>query len=144
MKFSVICLFLLSSSEALKLQRHKRPHKHENEKEGSGDIYKDDQGERSTDKMSEFDKLSEDEHHRGDGVTNKLNDDMNRTTKNLPNHEKWVGPKKNPKHVGNFDHKKALVTSESPSGIDLVHLTVDTEEHGRRLAKRLFSKALIA
>jgi predicted N-acetyltransferase YhbS len=94
--------------------------------------------------MSEFDKISEDDYQRGDGVTNKLNDDMIGTTRNLPHHDEFVGPKKNYKHVGNFDHKKALVMSDSPTGIDLVHLSVDSEEHGKRLAKRLFSKALIA
>ena len=86
MKFSIICLFLLSSSKAIELRSHKRPHKHENLKEGSDDIYKDDQGERNTDNMSEFDKDSEDDYHRGDHNTNKLNAEMD-TTKHLPNHE---------------------------------------------------------
>ena len=43
-----------------------------------------------------------------------------------------------------YEHKKALLMSDSPTGISLVHLTVDSEEHSRRLVKRLFSKGLIA
>jgi hypothetical protein len=93
--------------------------------------------------MSEFDKISEDDYQRGDGNTNKLNDEI-AYAKDLPHHDEKIGPNKTPKHVGNYEHKKALVMSESPTGIDLVHLTVDTEEHSKRLVKRLFSKGLIA
>ena len=144
MKFSIVCLLgILSSTSAIELHRAKRPHREANEKERSDDIYKDDQGERNTAKMSEFDKMSEDDYQRGDGNTNKNNDESAYAT-DLPHHDKRVGPKKTPKHVGVYDHKKALVMSESPTGIDLVHLTVDTEEHSKRLVKRLFSKGLIA
>jgi len=94
--------------------------------------------------MSEFDKMSEDDYNRGDGNTNKINEDMNKYAHDLPHHDEFVGPRNTPKHVGNFEHKVALVMSESPTGIDLVHLTVDTEEHSKRLVKRLFSKGLIA
>lgn len=36
------------------------------------------------------------------------------------------------------------MASESPSGINLVHLTMDTEEHSRRFIKKLLAKKLIA
>jgi hypothetical protein len=42
-----------------------------------------------------------------------------------------------------YEHKKALLMSDSPTGISLVHLTVDSEEHSRRLVARWwFLKAL--
>jgi len=94
--------------------------------------------------MSEFDKMSEDDYNRGDGNTNKINDDTSKYAHDLPHHDEFVGPRNTPKHVGMYEHKKALVMSDSPTGIDLVHLTVDTEEHSKRLVKRLFSKGLIA
>ena len=63
MKLSIVCLLgILSSTSAVELQRHKRPHRNDNEKEHSDDLYKDDQGERNTSKMSEFDKISEDDY----------------------------------------------------------------------------------
>ena len=94
--------------------------------------------------MSEFDKMSLDDYNQGDHNTNKNNDDMIRYRRDLPHHEEKLGGSKKHKHVGMYDHKKALVMSDSPTGINLVHLNVDTEEHSRRLVKRLFSKGLIA
>jgi len=43
MKLSIVCLLgILSTSAAIELQRHKRPHREDNEKDHSDDLYKDD------------------------------------------------------------------------------------------------------
>lgn len=48
------------------------------------------------------------------------------------------------KHMQKGDYKKADAGAASGSGISLVYLTVDSDEHADRFTKQLFSKGLIA
>ena len=150
MKFNLLSIgilgaVLLHQASAVDLQRAHRPDRGDNEEQRSDDIYKGDQGDKATAKMSEFDKMSEDNYHQGHHNTGQTNDGNHKSPKhNVPYADEKLGPRNTPKHVGHNDHAKPLITSASPTGIEVVHLTVPNEEKARRFIKQLLSKGMIA
>ena len=94
--------------------------------------------------MSEFDKMNEDNYHQGHHNTGKLNAGEVHETQRVPYAAEILGPKNTPTHVGHNDHAPALISSPSPTGVDIIHLTVPGEEKTKRFIKQLFSKGMIA
>jgi uncharacterized protein involved in tolerance to divalent cations len=62
----------------------------------------------------------------------------------LPDSWTKVAPSHQPKHLNGPEFKKADTNTKSDSGISLVYLTVDSEEHATRFIKDLFKNGLIA
>ena len=106
--------------------------------------------------MHESDKNYEDNYYRGQGTTHN---NPNTGTKNAPgigdhvpvpwNHVlpkklDKLGPTNMPDHKHQGDFKAASMLGTSATGIYLVYLTVDSEEHASRFVKDLFRLGLVA
>lgn len=93
----------------------------------------------------EVDKIHEDGYYQGHLNTGKVDGGLpqEESTK-LPNGHEKVAPVNQPKHLNPEDFKTPALQTSSASGISIVYLTVDTEEHATRFIKDLFKNKLCA
>jgi len=103
--------------------------------------------------MFESDKDHEDSfyegHHDSERATNTKAHPEIGDYSPLPYHQlpkAWdkMGPSNIPDHLQKGDYKKATKPIASATGLYLVYLTVDTEEHATRFVKDLFRLGLCA
>lgn len=116
--------------------------------EHSDDLAKGDFGGRNTDRMGGWSKDYEDTYNQGGHGTSKSG--TNSEIKTQPQHTlpgSWdkYGPTNVPKHFNKGDYQKASAPElTSKSGLVLVYVTVDNDEHATRFVKALFNRNLIA
>ena len=110
----------------------------------SSDLGKKDFGGRHTDQMGEWEKDYEDNYNQGGMNTNKGNEIKNQPKHTIDGSWDKFGPTNIPKHMQRGDFKPATAATGTKSGIVLVYLTVDNDEHATRVIKGLFNKKLIA
>jgi len=99
--------------------------------------------------MFESDKHYEDNFYQGLGNTGTKNapgigDHVPLPWHTLPRKLEKLAPTNMPDHKHQGDFKPASLTGSSATGIYLVYLTVDSEEHASRFVKDLFRLGLVA
>lgn len=92
----------------------------------------------------EVDKIHEDGYYQGHLNTGKVDGGLPQEFNKLPNGHDKVAPVNQPKHLNPEDFKTPALQTSSASGISIVYLTVDTEEHATRFIKDLFKNKLCA
>lgn len=110
----------------------------------SDDLAKGDFGGRNTDPMGAWSKDYEDNYNSGGHNTAGASEMKNQPQHVLPGAWDKMGPINVPKHFNKGDYQAASGPDESGSGVALVYLTVDDDEHATRFVKALFNKGLIA
>lgn len=110
----------------------------------SDDLAKGDFGGRTTDSMGDWNKNYEDNYNSGGHNTAGASELKNQPQHVLPGAWDKMGPTNIPKHFNKGDYQAASGPDESGSGVALVYLTVDDDEHATRFVKALFNKGLIA
>ena len=91
MKFNLLTIGILGAvffhqASAVHLDRAHRPDRGDDEEQRSDDIYKGDQGDKTTHPMSELDKMAEDNYHQGHHNTGKTNDGDHKSAKHEAPH----------------------------------------------------------
>lgn len=112
--------------------------------ERSNDLGKKDFGGRHTDQMGEWEKDYEDTYNQGGHNTDKTTEIKNQPKHTIDGSWDKFGPTNIPKHLQKGEFKAASAATGSKSGIVLVYLTVDNDEHATRVVKGLFNRKLIA
>lgn len=110
----------------------------------SDDLAKGDFGGRNTDSMGGWNKDYEDNYNNGGHNSGGTSEIKNQPQHVLPNAWSKMGPTNIPKHFNKGDYQAASGPDGSASGVVLVYLTVDDDEHATRFVKALFNKGLIA
>jgi uncharacterized protein involved in tolerance to divalent cations len=113
--------------------------------ERSNDLAKRDYGGRHTDQMGVWEKSYEDTYNQGEHNTEKTNEIKFQPKHTIEGSWDKYGPTNVPKHLTTKEFKAADgPASGSKSGVVLVYLTVDNDEHATRFVKALFNRNLIA
>lgn len=92
----------------------------------------------------EVDKVHEDGFYQGHHNTASTSAPSPQEEMKLPNGHEKVAPVNQPKHLNPEDFKTPALQTASASGVSIVYLTVDTEEHATRFIKDLFKNKLCA
>lgn len=130
---------------SMKKEGEKHTQDYEPDTEYSSDLAKKDYGGRHTDQMGEWEKDYEDNYNQGDHNTKETNEIKNQAKHYIEGSWDKYGPTNVPKHLTTKEFKAADgVKSNAKSGVVLVYLTVDNDEHATRFVKALFNKDLIA
>ena len=87
--------------------------------------------------MSEIQKNHEDSYNQGNHNTGKINGPSN-LAEPIQHSDVKVAPVNIPAHVFEGEWKEPVVAGAAASGVNLVYLTVDTEEHATRFIKDMF------
>lgn len=110
----------------------------------SEDLAKGDFGGRNTESLGVWKKDYEDNYHEGSHNTAGTTEIKNQPQHVLPKAWDKFGPTNVPKHLQKGDFQAATSPDGSASGVVLVYLTVDDDEHATRFVKALFNQGLIA
>ena len=105
----------------------------------SDDLAKGDFGGRTTDTMGIWNKDYEDNYHQGGHKSGGTSEVKNQPQHILPGAWDKMGPTNIPKHFNKGDYQAASSPDGSSSGVVLVYLTVDDDEHATRFVKALFN-----
>ena len=102
--------------------------------------FKGNQNPKSTEPMSELNKIAEDDKKQGQGSTGSLN----HGDKGPKRIASAVGARTTPKVNVNGPVKVTKPYQGSKSGASLVYVTVEDSDSAQRLIKKMFSKGLVA
>lgn len=94
--------------------------------------------------MGEWEKDYEDTYNQGGHNTDKTTEIKNQPKHTIDGSWDKFGPTNIPKHLQKGEFKAASAPTGTKSGIVLVYLTVDNDEHATRVVKGLFNRKLIA